>query len=225
MVHYRWHYLENTIAVIEELTGKTLTEQEARQHPLAQWGPRVCRATGTEHAAQRKAAETEYLGLMDALEQQLGQTAFALGNRPTAPDTILLGGLHGHTNADPIPDLGAYAKVVAWAEGGAAATPVDWNDGAALVSFPESTPFARHVLKLGAAQYALFVEASARALVDGAKAFEIETYGESTSYLARPYPEQSRRMIQTRIRDQLRSTERRTVESWLVDAGLSCFLP
>jgi glutathione S-transferase len=224
MVHYRWHYVENTQYVLEQFMGKRFSEEEAMAHPVAQWGPRACRATGTELPAQRKSAEAEYLSLMDALESQLSRTAFALGDRPTAVDTILLAGLHAHTNADPIPDLSTYARVLSWAEGGAAEAP--WPDAEdALADFRESTPLARHVLRIGREQYAPFVEANAAALDAGAKSFEIETYGETTSYLTRPYPEQSRRLLQTHIRDQLSDAERSEVSGWLEDVGLGCFMP
>lgn len=138
-------------------------------------------------------------------------------------DPILLGGLHAHTNADPIPDLRAYPNVVAWAEGGAAAAAR--SEASARASFPDGTPFARHVLRVGAEQYAPFVLGNAAALDGGRKIFEIQTYGEPTTCLARPYPEQSRRLVQARIRDQLRDGERREVSAWLEDAGLECFLP
>jgi glutathione S-transferase len=220
MVHYRWHYAENTRYVLEQLTGKKLSEAEAVAHPVAQWGPRACRATGTEGATQQEAAEAEYLGLMAALEKQLSETTFALGDRPTAVDCILLGGLHAHTNADPIPDLSSYPKVLAWAEAPGAVI-----SSAVLAPFPESTPLARHVLRIGAEQYRPFVEANAEALRAGRKAFEIETYGEPTSYLARPYPERSRQLIQQRVRDQLSEDDRRLVSSWLDAEGLACFLP
>ncbi len=224
MVHYRWHNPENTAYVLEELVGKKFTPEEAVAHPAAQWGPRACRATGTESQPQREAAEVEYLGLMEALETQLSQTAFALGGRPTAVDTALLAGLHAHTNADPIPDLSAYPRVLAWAEGGAADAAASGGDGA-LVNLPESTPFAQHVLRLGADQYAAFVEGYAEALRAGSKAFEIETYGQPASYRTRPYPEQSRRLVQRRIRDQLTDSERKEVTKWLDGLGLSCFVP
>ena len=137
--------------------------------------------------------------------------------------TILLGGLYAHTNADPIPDLSAYPSVVAWAEGGATAPTRSEAD--ALASFPDSTPFAQHVLRVGAEQYAPFVLANAAALDAGRKVLEIETYGEPTTYLARPYPEQSRRLVQARIQDALDDGERREVSDWLEDVGLTCFLP
>ena len=47
MVHYRWHYPENTAYVLEQLIGVKLTPEEAVAHPAAEWGPRACRATGT----------------------------------------------------------------------------------------------------------------------------------------------------------------------------------
>lgn len=55
MVHYRWHYAENTQAVVSELLGREMSIEEARQFPLAQWGPRACRATGTEDPSQQNA--------------------------------------------------------------------------------------------------------------------------------------------------------------------------
>ena len=50
MVHYRWHYDENTRHVVSEILGHEVSLAEAREHPIAKWGPRACRATGTESA-------------------------------------------------------------------------------------------------------------------------------------------------------------------------------
>ncbi len=221
MVHYRWHYAENTAYVIEQFTGTPLSPEEAVAHPIAQWGPRACRATGTESPHQRQAAEDEYIGVLTALEAQLAESPFALGGRPTAVDVILLGGLHAHTNADPTPDLGEFARVVAWAEGGATAAVLDGD----LAPFPASTGLAEHVLKIGAESYAPFVLANADALAAGRKVLEIETYGEPTTYLVRPYPEQSRRLVQERIRRGLTEHDRKQVTEWLEERGLSCFVP
>ena len=41
-------------------------------------------------------------------------------------------------------------------------------------------------------QYQPFLLANAEVLAAGEKAFSVKTYGEEVSYLARPYPEQSR---------------------------------
>ena len=137
--------------------------------------------------------------MLDALETQLGSTRYALGDRPSAVDTILLGGLRAHTNADPIPDLSGYTRVLQWeAECGNG-----WDGKGDLSPFPHSTPFAQHMLALTRDEYTRFVSANAHALGAGEKVFEIETYGESTTYLAREYPERSRRILQTHAYDPL----------------------
>lgn len=222
MVHFRWHYEENTRYVIGLITGRELSLEEARESPLAQWGPRACRATGTESPHQRAAAEREYFALMVALETQLGTTRFALGDRPTAVDAILLGGLRAHTNGDPIPDLSAYPRVLAWDEKEADR----WDGSGALAPFPESTPVAAHLLEVARDHYAPVLLGNARALAAGDKAFVVESYGEQTSYLTRPYPELSRSFIHARIRDQLDAAERDQVGAWLEERGLAeCFMP
>jgi glutathione S-transferase len=217
MVHYRWHHAENTRHIVSRVLGRDVSLEEAQAFPLAQWGPRACRATGTETEHQQEAAEAEYTGLLSALEEQLGRTRYALGDRPCAADTILLGGLRAHTNADPVPDLGAFPRCTSWDERDAD----PWQGDGRLAPFPESTPFAAHVLKLARDQYAPFVLANAEALTASQKAFTIETHGAPASYLARPYPEQSRRMLQERIRHRLAPAERRQVLTWLEASGLA----
>ncbi len=69
MVHYRWHYEENTQHVIGAILGRAVSAEEAREFPLARWGPRACRATGTERPSQQQACEREYLALLAALER------------------------------------------------------------------------------------------------------------------------------------------------------------
>lgn len=222
MVHYRWHYAENTRHTVSELVGRELSLEEAQQNPLAQWGPRACRATGTESEHQQRAAEREYLDMIGALEEQLGSTPYALGARPTAVDTIVLGGLRVHTNNDPIPDLSGFPRVRRWD-----AEDADrWDGNGEVAAPPTVTGFAAHVLERARDQYRPFVLANKKALADGEKAFTIETYGEEVSYLARPYPEQSRRMVVERIVHQLDDAERAEVLSWIEACGLSeCFRP
>ena len=222
MVHYRWHYAENTRHIVGAVMGREVSLEEAAAFPLAKWGPRACRATGTELEVHQKAAEDEYLAMLGALEAQLDRTRYALGDRPSAVDTILLGGFRAHTLNDPIPNLDAYPRIREWVEHAAD----DWAGTGDLAPFPESTPFAQHVLGVGREQYAPFVAANADALKSGEKAFAIETYGESASYLARPYPERSRGMIQRRIQSKLTPADRRQVETWLEQVGLAeAFLP
>lgn len=219
MVHYRWHYDENARFVIERIMGQPVDVGRARQHPLAQWGPRACRATGTETAAARQAAEAEYLALMTALEAQLGTTRYALGDRPSAVDCALVGGLRAHTLHDPIPDLAAFPRVMAWAQ-----APWRWDGQGALAPFPASTPFAEHLLGIAGAQYRPFILGNRSARAGNEKSFVVETHGTEVSYLARAYPEASRVMVVERIAHTLDDGERLAVTAWLRAVGLKdCF--
>jgi glutathione S-transferase len=220
MVHYRWHYDENTRAVVSELLNREVSIDEARNFPLAQWGLRACRATGTENPAQQAAAEGEYLGVLNALDRQLSETAFSLGDRPSAVDTILIGSLRGHTNRDPLPDLREFATVLNWDKEAAHYREPTGN----WAAFPDSTPFAQHVLKLARDNYKPFILGNRQATTTGNKAFTVKTYGEQVSYLTRPYPERSRKMVVERI-EQLNLNDRALVGEWLMEKGLSeCFL-
>jgi len=221
MVHYRWHYDDNTRFVIARVTGQAVDLEAARRHPLARWGPRACRATGTEAVGLQRAAEAEYLALLAALEAQLATTAYALGDRPSAVDCALLGGLRAHTLHDPIPDLSAYPRVTAWAR-----APLVWDGHGELAPFPTSTPFARHLLELARDQYRPFLLGNRAAREHGDKTFVAETYGTAVGYLARAYPETSRRLLAHRIAHNLVDDERRAVVEWLETVGLGgCFDP
>ena len=219
MVHYRWHYPASAeFASLRMAAGDA--EAAAR---VREWGPRACRATGTDSAVQREAAEAEYQRVLAAMESQLAETDYLLGDRPTAVDCVLLGGLRAHTNMDPDPKAvtAGYPKVVAWSEGGADA----WDGSGELTPFPTSTPFARFVLDEMVTSYVPFITANRAAQAAGAKACQAEVYGESVSYLSRPYPERSRQMISARVRDQLSPEDRTTTADWLHSVGLAgCFL-
>ena len=156
---------------------------------------------------------------------QLPDTRFLLGDRPTAVDCMFLGGLHAHTLHDPDPGkivLG-YPRIVAWHAQNTAPDFASqaWADDAPWAPFPDSTPFARQVLKLTADQYRPFLLANAQALQTGGRAFTIDTYGEPASYLCRPYPEQARTMIRRRIAHRLDAPTGGAVQRWLADLGLS----
>ena len=222
MVHYRWHHDANTHHVVQNIVGREMSLDEAREFPIANWGRRACRATGTDDPSLREAAEREYLDLLGKLEAQLGETRYALGDRPTAVDAILLGGLRAHINNDPVPDLAEFPRAVAWDEREADR----WDGGGELAPFPVSTPFANHVLELARDQYRPFALGNAEALARNEKSFMAETWGKQVSYLARPYPERSRQMIVARIRDQLDPDERGGVGHWLEERGLAgTFMP
>ena len=114
MVHYRWHYEESAVFASERMA---MGNKEAAARVRA-WGPRACRATGTDSEVQQQAAEDEYHRFMAAAEEQLGETAFLLGDRPTALDCVVLGGLRAHTLMDPTPkaQMKQYERVGAWSD-------------------------------------------------------------------------------------------------------------
>ena len=218
MVHYRWHYPESALFASTRMAdGMAEVAERVRG-----WGPRACRATGTESERQREAAEAEYVRILGAAEAQLGETPYLLGDRPCAVDCIVLGGLRAHTYMDPDPKrvTAGYPRVVAFSQGSAD----DWDGSGELADFPGSTPFARFILEEMATTYQPYVLANRAAQAAGAKACRAEVYGEDVSYLSRPYPERSRRMILDRIAHTLSDADRDRVTEWLADAGLRCFL-
>lgn len=219
MVHYRWHYPESARFASLRMAGGN----EAAAARVLDWGPRACRATGTESEIQRRAAEAEYVRILEAAEAQLGRTRYLLGDRPTAVDCIVLGGLRAHTNMDPDPKkvTAGYPRVVAWSESKAD----DWEGGGELAPFPESTEFARFVLDEMADTYKPYLLANREAEAAGAKAFHAMIYDEDVSYLTRPYPPFSSRLIGSRIAHQLNDRERAEVSEWLQGCGIAeCFL-
>ena len=217
MVHYRWHYPESAeFASLKMANGNSEIAERVRS-----WGPRACRATGTESEQQRRACEEEYRRMLVAAERQLKDTAFLLGDRPTAVDAVVLGGIRAHTNMDPVPRkmMADFPQVVEWAE----KTADEWNGAGGLADFPESTAFARFVFDEMVSTYQPYVLGNRDAQAAGAKAFHATIYGEDVSYLSRPYPEQSRRMILARI-DTLSAAEQSAVRAWLDRVKLSdCF--
>ncbi len=223
-VHWRWAYEENHAPLSLDATGG----DEAAAAQLRDWGGRVCRATGVSSPAQQAAAEAEYLRLMDAAAAQLAETRYLLGDRPTALDCIVLGGLRAHFLHDPAPRRvlrPRYPRVLAWAgdeepgheqEGEADA----WDGSGELAPLPESTPFARRVLGEMATTYAAFARANAQARAEKQKAFVIPMYGEDVSYLARGYVERSRQMVGRRLA-ALDPTERSRADALLSAHGLA----
>lgn len=225
MVHFRWHYDENTQFIISRLSGEAVDIEAARQHQLAQWGLRACRATGTESVVQQAYAEKEYFGIFAALEEQLATAPYALGERPCAVDTILMGSLRGHTDFDPIPDMSAYPNVHAWNQTNKNKFDKT-HQGLDIRAFEQPNPFVKYLLAIAREQYAPFILGNREARITGQKAFSVDTYGEQVSYLARAYPEHSRQLVVQRIGQQLDENERHQILAWLDEHGLyECFAP
>lgn len=213
-VHWRWHYPENH----ELLSMDAVGGDSQLAAMLVDWGMRVCRATGVSSEIQQAEAEKEYHRIMVAAEAQLAETRFLLGNRPTAVDCIVLGGLRAHFDYDPAPRRvihETYERVVAWSESGAHT----WDGGGALAPFPETTAFGRMILGEMAQTYGPFALGNKAAREGQQKAFVIPMYGEEVSYLARGYVERSRQMVVRRI-EGLEAEEQTMVRSWLSDVGL-----
>ncbi|MFW6092443.1 MAG: glutathione S-transferase family protein [Pseudomonadota bacterium] len=213
MVHFRWHYPRSAEFAASRMAGG---DSEAAER-IATWGPRACRATGTDSAHQQASAEAEYRRILDAAENQLGETRFLLGDRPTAVDAVVLGGLRAHTNMDPDPKeiVAQYPRVLAWATAGADA----WDGTGELPDFPDTTPFARVILEELREHYLPVLAANRAAVADGAKAFTATTYDEDVSYLTRTYPVRSWGMLQQRIR-ALPSAQQRTLLEWAESQGM-----
>jgi hypothetical protein len=134
-----------------------------------------------------------------------------------AVDTILLGGLRAPTRTSSGP--------LAFGASSPGTRAGDRWDGGRSSRRSGLDPFVAHLLDVGRDCYAPFVLGNAEALAAGRKVFSIQTYGEETSYLARPYPEQSRRMIHERIANRLSDGDRKRVVDFLEERGLGCFAP
>jgi glutathione S-transferase len=217
MVHYRWHYPESTA-----FAAAVIAQGDPDIHAfITGWGPRACRATGTETAFHQLAAEAEYLELLQQADAQLSETRFLMGDRPSVVDCMVLGGFRAHTLHDPDPRkvVNRFPRLLAWNE----TAEQGWiaDDAGEWAPFPETTAFARHVVKETATHYAPFLLSNGQALRAGARTHNVATHGEPASYLTRPYPEASRRLIRERIVHRLTTEERRAVEAWLDAAGLA----
>ena len=210
MVHYRWHYPDSALFASERMGGGNA--EAAAQ--VRNWGPRACRATGTESKVQQEAAEAEYLRLMTAAEAQLKQSAFLLGDRPTAVDCIVLGGLRAHTLMDPDPaqQMQQFPGLKDWANSRADT----WDGSGELAAVTELTGFAQAVLDEMGSTYTPYMLANAQALGAGAKACNAQIYDENVSYLTRPYPETARQMVRTTLA-QLSASQRSSIEAILAD--------
>lgn len=193
MVHFRWHYPASARFAAARMSNGDPEVGEK----LQAWGRRACRATGTEFPLQQRAAEDEYLEIMAAADRQLRDTPFLLGERPTAVDCCVLGGLRAHTlmDPDPRPRLSSFTTLL------------DWNARRAnkcvpltqFESLDRLTPFADFALSRMRDTYQPFILANAAALSSGEKLFIAASYGNDVRYLCRPYPERSRQMVRMRI--------------------------
>ena len=205
-VHWRWNYEENHALL--SMSAAHGDPEKAKE--LIVWGGKVCRALGIDSEVQKQSAEDEYHRIMKAAEAQLAETPYLMGTAPSAVDCIVLAGLRAHFLFDPAPDAALrphYPRVVTWTEHSA-----DHWDGSGEV---QMTDFARFILSEMASTFGPFALGNRDALSKGDRAFVLNMYGESVSYLARPYIEQSRQMVADHVAslgDEARD--------WLNEVGL-----
>ncbi len=219
MVHYRWRYPDTAGPAAEQLANGD-PEMAAR---IRAWGPRACRATGTETAEAGADAEREYEFILQLMESQLQETRYLLGPTPTALDCAALGGLHAHmlNDHDPAVLMRSYKVVSQWAadnQQDAAKFPVD------EAPQYEATTFARQFLERVAPAYKAFLLGNKVALAQGDKSFLATIYGHEVSFLARNYPENARQMLVDRLHYQLDDSERQQAIGLLDEFDLAeCF--
>jgi len=212
MVHYRWRYPASAEVAADQLANGD-PDIAAK---IRSWGPRACRATGTETAVAGQDAEREYELVLQAMESQLQATRFLLGPVPTALDCAVLGGLHAHILNDPDPArlMRGYPRTSRWATDNAqGATPYPADE---LPKY-DVTDFARQVLQRIAPEYKRFLLGNRNALRQGDKSFMATIYGHEVSFLTRRYPQTANQMLVDRMHYQLDQDDRqRAVE--LLDA-------
>ncbi len=224
-VHYRWQYPASTAFASQGIAQDNApgADPDARgmiAATITSWGQRACRATGITSEIQIQQGEQELDRLLAALDEQLGRTRYALGDRPCAVDAVLLGGLRAHFLLDPDPRqrFQKYSRVSAWAE-----SATNWDGNGDLAPFPDSTPFARHIISEMVGPYLTFINANRTAIRNDKKSFEAVVYDENVSYKTRYYPEQSRQML-VRHLDSLRSEGSHEISAWIKEQGLGKLL-
>lgn len=219
MLHYRWRYPASArLAAAQLANGDPDTAATIKS-----WGPRACRATGTESAEAGKDAEREYEFILQAMETQLQQTQYLLGPKPTALDCAALGGLQAHMLNDPDPAriMRGYSRVSQWA--------ADNSQGATPYPVEETpqydlTDFVQQFLQRTAPAYRAFMLGNQGALKQGEKSFTAMIYGRQISFLTRKYPHVSSQMLVDRMQYQLDKEDQRRAADLLAEYELTdCF--
>ncbi len=222
-VHFRWNFEENAVWASQQMGVETAPDQSAETQQsigqmIAMWGKKSCRAMAVDQKPQQEEIEAESLAVLEALEAQLGETRYALGDGPCAVDAVLIGMLRAHFLADPEPTrrFSHLSKVVAYAK---AEHPL--TDSRALAPFPQSTPFARFVLERMKVGYGPLASANAAALKAQEKGAKVQLSSGEVSFKAREDIERARRMVVARIQNRLSADERAEVVSWLERCSLA----
>lgn len=222
-LHYRWNDPQSAKAASRRLAEEMAPwapafVQQKLGTKIADWGRRAVRALGLDSPAQQAIGEAELRRVYEALDDQLAHTRFALGDRPTIVDAVILGGLDAHFAVDRLCSemLEAFPRIKQWQRHA-----WQWDGEGALPDFPETTPFGEFILNEMRGNYQTFIEANQYALANQEKAFKVEIGGSEVSYLARRYPEASRLMIKEFVDRNLSTDDTGVVEAWMAQRGLT----
>jgi glutathione S-transferase len=229
VLHFRWQHPDSAGSASWTIAREVAPWLPAPlRRPLrrriASWGDRACRAFGLDDVGERHAAEADATAVWQALDHQLGETRWALGNRPTAVDAVLLGALRGHYLADPAPRrlMERWPRVLDWA-----GRADDWDGGGEPPPFPECTGFATTVLERMAGPYQSWMLAYAAAVDRGERSFTAKVGGRQVRFRTQrpPGPAASRRRLVERLHRGLNAGERREAAAWLAGRGLAELVP
>jgi glutathione S-transferase len=229
VLHFRWQQPDSTAAAAAGLAREAVPWlpgllRRPIERRIAAWGARACRALGLEHPSQQRAARDEAAAVWQALERQLERSRYALGDRPTVVDAVLIGALRGHFLADPAPrrELERLVRVREWAE-----RADRWDGSCRQLPFPERTAFADVILERMAGGYRGWLLAHADALDRGERVFTAAVGGQSLQFrtLRPPDPVSSRDYLVDRIRGDLSVEQRSVVAAWLDEIGLADVFP
>jgi len=222
VIHYRWNFEESARWASGRIAREVMPHVFRPMRPfarrsVAQWGHRAARALAVDSPAGHAGAERVTRRVLGALETQLKHTSFALGDRPTAVDAVLLGAMRAHLAADPVPRrvIEEYPEVFAWAQ-----APVHVPDSGELCTFRAPNHFARTILNEWPTECGQFLAKNRAALMASTRVVPMCLEGTELTMLARPYTEWSRQHL-VRWFNAQDSDLRASIGPWLEDTGLS----
>ena len=211
-IHTRWfddetaRYAAKTLlksSSSTEIPEETLNSiVNSKASPIV-WGRKAIRALGMTSRTQQIEGEKELFRIYSELERCLRTRKFVLGNAPCAVDAVLQGGLKAHFLNDPYPKkmLLSLNRIKSYASRSHDCTLEEPSSG--ILELPEFFEFVLREMSTNG--YIDFVSKNRDAIASGKKAFIASVYNESVSYLARPYVEKSRRMLQHHTASFLRN--------------------
>jgi hypothetical protein len=212
-IHTRWQCGEanSQHAASTMVSERSLPPAIAEQAvvSITKWGQeRAARAIGVTSKVQQSAVEAEMLRVLGALDAHFASGhRFVFGNAPTAVDCVLMGCLRAHLLHDQYPrELFRHLdEVRRWHDTSfGVAVPASATVTSRPVSLDTLSPFCALVLEEMGRDFARFAEGSRDAYNMKHKSFTATVYGESVSYLHRPYVEKSRRMLRQKLAVHLR---------------------